>query len=470
MIVTLISFIVLLVILIFVHELGHFLAAKLVGVRVERFSLGFPPKIWSKRVGETEYQICWLPVGGYVKLLGEEPGGEVAPADRPFSFTHKPYLSKMLVSFSGPFFNVVFAFLALWILSFAMGVQHLAPVLGPMAPDSPAYLAGVRVGDVVKAVDGRPVSYFDEISELVEEAGEGPVRLEVERGAMALAFDIVPSVKSGKTILGDPTSYQTLGLIPRTRPVIGQVIHGKAARGAGLKEGDLVLSINGAAISDWQELVEMVQGPEGQRAAEIPPPPRELRIKVLRDGAELEIAATPEAEGMQNLEGKTLYTYMLGIAVKPDLIVEPVGLIAAMASGARETWATVDLTYRTLAKLVQAKISAKVMGGPIMIAEVAGRRIRDGLAEFIALMALISVNLAIINLVPLPILDGGQMVIFTIEAIRRKPLSMRIREVTQIVGVTCLFALMALVFYNDISRQVVKFMGPPSVQTETSGE
>lgn len=469
MVVTLISFIFLLIILIFVHELGHFLAAKLLKVRVERFSLGFPPKIWSKTVGETEYQICWVPLGGYVNLLGEKPDAEVKPEDQKASFSHKPGWAKAIIVFAGPFFNIVFAFLALWFLSWVVGVQHVAPVAGPLAADSPAYVAGVRTGDVITEVDGQKIRYYDEIEDALK-AGGDRVRLGIERAGQTMTFEIAPKLKDGTSLLGDPISWRDIGLTARTRPLIGQVLPGKPGEAAGLEEGDLVLSINGQSIGDWRELVAMVQGPEDQRALEIPPPPEPLSIVVSRNGEKITVTATPVAEARQDLSGKTLYTNMLGIAVKPDLLVEPVGLFRAMVNGASDTWSTVELTFLSIYKIFQAKISAKVMGGPIMIAEVAGRSFRNGLAEFISLMALISVNLAIINLVPLPILDGGQLLIFAIEGVRRQPLSQKIKEYSQIAGVTALLALMALVFYNDISRLVTRFSDPPTSQTEIVGQ
>ena len=469
MLTTLISFVVLLLILVFVHELGHFLAAKLLGVRVERFSLGFPPKIWSRRIGETDYQICWVPLGGYVSLLGEQPGSEIPPEDRHRALNNKPVWVKLVVVAAGPLFNVLFAVAAYWLLLWIVGFQHVAPVVGPISGESPAAVAGIRSGDVIVSVDGREVRYFDEIGELVEAAGAREVEIAVDRGGRRLSFSAASVVKSDVTLLGDPTTYRTLGLTPRTRPLIGQVLEGKPGEAAGLEPGDLVLSINGVAVSDWQELIELVQGPKDQRNVEVPPPPVPLSIVIDRGGEIMTLSAVPEAEGRQGLDGRTLYTNMLGVAVRPDLISEPVGLLRAFGAGLEETWGAVKLTVLSVYKIVSSKISAKVMGGPIMIAEAAGSKIRSGLADFVSLMALISVNLAVINLVPLPILDGGQIVIFLIEGVRRKPLSMRIREVSQMVGVGCLVALMALVFYNDISRIVTKFTGPPSA-TETTAE
>ncbi|MDR1546783.1 MAG: RIP metalloprotease RseP [Deltaproteobacteria bacterium] len=461
MLLTLISFIVLLLALIFVHELGHFLAARLLGVRVERFSLGFPPKIYSKKIGETEYQICWLPLGGLVKLFGEEPGETIPEDQKPFSFSHKPVWVKSVVVAAGPLFNLLFAAFVLWILAWVMGVQHLAPVLGPLPADGPAARAGLRSGDVVTAVDGRPVKYFDELQQAVEDSGGRELRLTVRRGEAELTADAVPVGESGRNLLGDPVSGWDLGLVPRTRPVVDQALSDKPADLAGVRSGDLIEAIDGRPVEDWQDVLEMVVGPEGHRDFEAPPPPKPLTFTILRDQQRLQLVMTPVLDGSQNIEGRTLFRSVVGLTPKLELLKEPTGPVVALGRGLSETWRAVELTYLTLARLVQRRISAKVMGGPILIAEIAGRTARSSLADFVSLMALISVNLAILNLVPLPILDGGQLLIFLVEGLRRKPLNQRFKEICQWVGVTALAALMIMVFYNDVAR-IVDRLWPPS--------
>ncbi|MDR2386920.1 MAG: RIP metalloprotease RseP [Deltaproteobacteria bacterium] len=466
MFLTLVSFIFLLLILIFVHELGHFLAAKLLGVRVERFSLGFPPKIYSRKYGDTEYQLCWLPLGGYVKLLGEEPGSEISAEEQKVSFSHKPAWVKILICFAGPLFNILFAFLALWILFMAVGFQHLPTVVGNLPEDGPAYLAGIRPGDVILSLDGHEVKYFDEVTDYPDKTAGKPVDILVDRQGQSLSITVSPESKEGKDILGSSQTYWSLGLRPSSTPRISKVVKGKPAELAGLKSGDLVTSIDGKPISDWADLVMAVQGPEETRNSESPAPVKAMIFELLRDGQKITLEVTPKLEPRQNLEGKTLYTAMIGVNNKPDIITEKVGPISALGHGLMESWNIIKLTYMTLVKLIQTKISPKVMGGPILIAEAAGSKIREGLADFVALMAMISVNLAIINLVPLPVLDGGQIFFFCLEAIRRKPLSQRFKEVCQTVGVFALLALMVMVFYNDIARIVVRKMSPPTTQEQ----
>ncbi|MDR2367071.1 MAG: RIP metalloprotease RseP [Deltaproteobacteria bacterium] len=468
MLLTLVSFIVLLLILIFVHELGHFLAAKLLGVRVEKFSLGFPPRIYSRKIGETVYQLCWLPLGGYVKLLGEEPGSRIPEEDKKVSFSHKPAWVRISICFAGPLFNLIFAVFALWLLLAAMGFQHLPPVVGQLTPDGPASSAGLRPGDVVLSLDGKAIKYFDEITDHPETTGGKPMAMVVERSGQTLAITLTPELKEGKDLLGTSKPYWSLGLKPRSQARISQTMDGRPAQLAGLESGDLVTAIDGQPIEDWSQLVEAIQGPEEKRATETGVPVKPLLFEVLRDGEKLAFNVTPKLEASQNIEGKTLFTPMIGVNNKPDVLIERVGVIRSFGYALEESWNVVKLTYMTLAKLIQAKISPKVMGGPILIAEAAGSKIKDGLADFVALMAMISINLAIINLVPLPILDGGQILFFLIEAVRRKPLSLRFKEVSQIVGICALLALMVMVFYNDISRIVVRKFGTPAAQVQTT--
>jgi regulator of sigma E protease len=464
MITTLVSFVVLLVILIFVHELGHFLAAKLLGVGVERFSLGFPPKLWSKKIGETEYQLAVLPLGGYVKLVGDEPGAELTPEEMKKSFLHKPFLVKSAVVLAGPAFNLVFACLALWLLTWSVGIRHAPPVLGPLDPESPIARAGLMMGDRVTALDGRPVSYFDELLDASEAGGGAPVRLTVSRDGRELDFTATPERREGTTLLGDRKDYWNMGYRARMVPVLAEPPAGKPGAAAGLRAGDLVTAVDGIPTPDWADVVRLIQRadrPEsgivdGQGKA-VP-----MRMDVLRDGTPLSFEVTPELDPRQDLEGETRFVPVVGISPEAETVHEPVGVFRALGLGTREAFGMAGLTVMSVVKLVQRKISAKVMGGPILIAEIAGQKAREGVADFIWIMCFISVNLCILNLMPLPILDGGQFVIFLVEAVKRSPISLKVREVTQWVGVTALAALMILVFYNDISRLVTRFSGPPA--------
>jgi regulator of sigma E protease len=533
MLLTLVSFIVLLIILIFVHELGHFLAAKLVGVRVETFSLGFPPRLFSKKIGETLYQVAWIPLGGYVKLFGEQPDQEVDPREIHRSFSHKPFWAKSLIVLAGPFFNIIFAVIALIILSWAVGIQHAAPIVGPLDPESPAARAGIVIDDVVTHVNGVPVSYYDEILDAMEKSDGSPVTLDIKRGTSSLSVSVTPEKREGATILGDKEDFWYFGMAQRTLPIIEEAFSDKPASKAGIQKGDLIVAVNGKKTQDWAEVVRAVRGsalnlealaheiiapeaapgespgaadsldaasteagsgtePEageeaspasssGDTAAAASASSSDsassdsassdaassgsanpILFTIERDGKTLEISVIPDMDPSQGLDGKTVFTPIVGVTPRLDLLIEPVGPVTALGMGFSQTFRMTELTILSFVKLVQRKISPKLMGGPIMIAEVAGKTARNGLADFIWLMAFISINLAIINLVPLPILDGGQFVIFLIEAIKRGPLSDKVKGVTQWIGITAMAALMIMVFYNDIARLVTKFSGPPT--------
>jgi regulator of sigma E protease len=529
MITTILSFLVLLIILIFVHELGHFLAAKLLGVRVETFSLGFPPKMVSRKLGETVYQIGWIPVGGYVKLFGEGPDEEIGPEEIPRSFSHKPVWAKSVIVLAGPFFNIVFAIFALWMLAWASGIQHAGTTLGPLDPESPLARAGAALGDVVVSVDGAPVSYYEQLLEAEEASGGREMALGVTRGGSQRVIRVVPERSEETSILGDKESRWRVGFVPRNVPILGKVASGMPAQKAGLLAGDLVTHVDGVPTPDWIDVVRGIQArgrqeaagardeaagaaagsragdgagdglaaeggaaaPEdapgardavaaGSRAGDGAGGPKDaaaagdgsgggaeeggapIMFRVVRGGETLDIPVVPDLDPVQGLDGETVFTPVVGISLTPQVIKEPVGPVRALGIGLSDTWGMTKITVLTVVRLLQNKISAKLVGGPLMIADLAGKTAKIGLASFILLMALISINLAILNLLPLPILDGGQFLIFLIEGAKRGPISLRVREIAQWVGIGAMAALFVLVFINDISRLVTKLSGPPA--------
>jgi regulator of sigma E protease len=471
MLFTIASFVVLLLTLIFVHELGHFLAAKLLGVRVLKFSLGFPPKAISKKFGDTEYQLSWLPLGGYVSLFGEVPGEEIAPEERKFSFSHKPLWVRAIIVFAGPFFNVVFAVLALWLVNFAVGIQHLPPVIGLTDPGDPAFATKFEVGDRVLTIDQEPIKYFSQIEDKIDQSVGAPLTFTVDRDGRVLEFTETPKLVETTGILGDPISVWRLGLKPNVPPIIGEVLADKPAAAAGLAPGDRIVSVDGSPIREWSDLTLYLK--ESDKTTEVDgklvhQKPADMTFEIERAGKILNIVATPVLDATIGLDGNTGFVPVLGVKPRQEILREPLGVFGSLTSGFSETWKITDLTVRVFIQLFKTNISVKILGGPIMIAEVAGSKARDGLWDFIWVMALVSVNLAIINLVPLPILDGGQLLFFLIEGLRRRPLSLRFREACQWVGVTAMVALMVLVFYNDIHRWVTRVSGPSYTQEEIS--
>lgn len=464
---TIISFVVVLLVLIFVHELGHFLAAKAVGVKVERFSLGFPPKAWSKTIGETEYQLAWLPLGGYVKMYGEDPtsGEEVPPEMRARSFSHQPPWAKIIIVLAGPVFNLLFAAVIFWGLIWAVGIQHLSPVVGPVAPDSPAYEAGIRMDDVIVAVNGRPARYFDQLDTALAEGRGAPLTLTVKRDGLEETHTLTPLRIDGRDLFGEPRESYDVGISHRARPVIAKVIKGKPAAEAGLESGDLILAINGRPTPDWQDVLMIIQGPPEERAPTTPKAVRPLIFEVERQGRTMTLEVTPELIAGLNAEGDTTFTPMVGMESRPTILTEDIGFFKAAGLGVREAGNMIRLTVVSVQKLITGQVSAKTLGGPILIAEVTGDRARAGLTPLLNLAAFISINLGILNLLPIPMLDGGQLVFFIIEGIRRKPLSLRIRETAQWVGVALLGLLMVTVFYNDLARLWTRFQTRTEVET-----
>jgi len=461
---TLAYFIILLLVLIFVHELGHFWACKLVGVRVETFSLGFPPKAWSRTVGETEYQLAWLPLGGYVKMFGDDPASaeEISPAEERRSYLHQKPWAKIFICLAGPGMNIVFAALLFWGLIWTGGIKHLPPILGPVAPGSPAEEAGLRLDDRLLAVDGRPVLYFDALETALEEGRGAPLELVIGRtGDPDRKVILTPIPRERRDLFGEPRTVYEVGLAHRLKPVVGKTAPDSPAAEAGLAGGDLILAIDGRPTPDWEDVLEAIQGPRDQRGSTTRPVNlKPLTLTVERDGRTLNLTMTPRITTGFNQNGDVTYTPMVGVESRLEVLTEPVGFFRAGGLGFLETANMVGLTVKSVQKLVTGQVSAKTLGGPILIAEVTGDRAKAGWESLLNLAAFISVNLGILNLLPIPVLDGGQILFFLIEALRRRRLSLRFREAAQWVGVVCLGLLMILVFYNDINRLVTRFSVP----------
>lgn len=454
------SFVVLLLMLIFVHELGHFVAAKLLGVKVERFSLGFPPKAFAKTIGETEYQLAWLPLGGYVKMYGEDPDSaeKVDPELIHRSFSHKPPWAKMIIVLAGPLANLIFAIFLFWGLTWSSGIGHLAPVAGHITPGGAAQMAGLMTHDVISAVNGKPIQYYDELETAVTGAAGAPVEIAYQRpGQPENTVTLSPKTVHTNDILGDPVTIYDLGLEPLIPPVVDRVLPGNPAEKAGLLPGDSIVAINGRAISTWEDVLTIIQGPRESRAALEAPTVRPLKIEILRDGQPQTLDMIPEIKVSQNVSGETTYTPMVGMTSKVEILSEEVGIFQALAMGAADTFNMIKMTLLGLAKMLSGQVSAKTLGGPLLIAEISGESAREGLASLLRLAAFISVNLGILNLLPIPVLDGGQFIFFLIEAVRRKPLGYKVKEVGQWIGIGFLGLLMITVFYNDIARLITRF-------------
>jgi regulator of sigma E protease len=347
----LVPFVIVLGLLIFFHELGHFLAAKFFGVRVERFSFGLGPRLVGVKVGDTDYRISAFPLGGYVKMVGEGPDEEVSEEEKAVSFSHKVVWKRFVIVLCGPLFNFFFA-LAVFVLGFlVVGQVHLTSDIGEVKPNMPAYNAGLRSGDKIIRLDGNPVT-------------------------------------------------------------------------------------------SWKDLPETIRKNPG----------KPIQVIFIRNGKTYSASVTPTVSTVKNLFGEDIEEAIIGISPSGKSFTEKLNFLEALQSGTIQTWGVIKMTWLSLVKLVQRKLPLETLGGPIFIAQLAGQQAQEGWINLLFFTALLSVNLGFLNLLPVPVLDGGHLFFFGVEWLRGKPLSLKMRETAQQVGMVILFMLMIFVFYNDIAR------------------
>jgi regulator of sigma E protease len=438
-------FLVVLGILVAFHELGHFLAARWVGVKVLKFSLGFGPKLLGRQVGDTEYLVSAIPLGGYVKLFGEDEGEAITPDDRRQSFAHQGLWGKVLIVSAGPGFNFILAYLifAAWLsIGYTLPVpsfKDIAPVLEAVAPDSPAAKAGLMVGDQIKKIDGRDIATRVELLDAAAKGKGAPLTLEILRDGRSQIIAVTPIAAPGQQQKNeDPAYYLGIEEIP---PVVNEVVPGKPAAAAGMKEGDRVLSIDGNAIHTWTQMTALVKDNPG----------KVLQVDVLREGHRVSLSVTPLAE-TTTVNGQSVQMGKIGIAGPDRSLMRSANPLMAVYNGAEATWKWTELTIVGLYKMIVGDISSKNIGGPLTIAKISGEAAAQGPANVIFLIALLSINLGVLNLLPIPILDGGHLLFFLIEGILRKPLGERQREVAQQVGLVLLVGVMIFAFWNDLER------------------
>ena len=352
--VTLISFIVLLGILIFAHELGHFIAARLGGVGVLKFSLGFGPKIIGKKIGETEYVLSWIPLGGFVKLLGESGTEELPPEDEKRSFFKQPTWKRLLIVLAGPVFNFLLA-IVIFSIVYMYGLPNLIPVIGEMQPDSAARAAGLVTGDKITALNDKKITYWDEIKPIIKESKGSDVKVLVLRGQEEKVFAVKPRLSKAKNIFGEEES-----------------------------------------------------------------------------------------------------TYLIGVSPAGKVVIERKNPVMAIFSSIDKTWEISKLTLISVVKMIEGVISPRTLGGPIFIAQVAGDQVKEGIIPFILFMAILSINLGVINLFPIPVLDGGHIFFYLIEMVTRKEIPLKIKEISQQIGFVVLLMLMLFVIMIDIERLNIK--------------
>jgi len=345
------ALVVVLGVLIFFHELGHFLVARLFGVGVEKFSLGFGPRLIGKKIGITDYLISAIPLGGYVKMVGEEPDAELAPADIPISFTHKNVWKRILIVAAGPFFNIILAVIIFFGIFQISGLFILKPSLGEVQEGTPAYRGGLRKGDIITSIDG-------------------------------------------------------------------------------------------VDLLTWDEMAEIITASKGKL----------LAMSVRRKDTILAVNITPELKIFKNIFNEDVERYVIGITASGDGFSKDLNIFQSLSESIIQTYKITVMTIKGVVKLLQGAISPKTLSGPIMIAQMAGDQAREGAINLIFFIALISINLGILNFLPIPVLDGGHLVFFFIEAVKGSPVSTRVRTIAQQAGIFVLISLMIYVFYNDIAR------------------
>lgn len=438
-------FLVVLGVLVAFHELGHFLAARWVGVKVLKFSIGFGPKVIGRQVGETEYLLSAVPLGGYVKLFGEEEQEAITPEDRKRAFFHQSLWGKTLIVAAGPGFNFILAYLifAGWLSTgtplFVPTFRDLTPDVEALMPGSPAELAGLKVDDRILRVNDKDISTKTELLDAVANSRGKQLTLDVKRDGTIKTVLVTPAPAPGEHGQGDEIPYY-LG-IEEPAPVVTAVMNGSPAARGGMREGDRVLSIEGKEIHTWSDMTAIVKEN----------PHRPLQMTVLRHGQAVPLTVTPAAES-RTVDDKTIEEGKIGISGPGRSIVRAAYPLEALYRGAEATWGWSELTVVGIYKMIVGDISSRNIGGPLTIANISGEAAAQGASSVIFLIAILSINLGVLNLLPIPILDGGHLLFFLIEAILRKPLGDRQRELAQQAGLVLLVGIMIFAFWNDLER------------------
>ena len=525
-------------VLVFVHELGHFLFAKRAGVKVLKFSIGFGPRIFGWTRGETEYVVSWIPLGGYVKMLGENPGEEIPAEDRDRTLTSKPLLDKLLIVFAGPGMNLVLPILIFFLVAMT-GFPQITSTIGTVMPGSEAARAGIAPGDRIVAIGGRTVRWWEDVDRALDEGRGQPLAITVHGKGGKRRITLTPETRSVENLLGDVERIGDVGVSPDYSPALaavsradspawktgirtgdtikaiggrkivrreeigealagrsgaievafvrdGKKMHGrmeipraspKAAAAttagfedpeffissverhapageAGLAAGDRLLAVDGKPIAGWKAFTDAVRGSGGRR----------LTVLVRRDGEERVFRVTPGRRFNADPLAKESRIYYIGVGtfipaagiLGSRTVLNPV---KALGLALAESWRMSAMTVRGMVKLLTGAVRIDNIGGPIQIGKVAADAAEDGLYTFLRMMAFISINLGILNLLPIPILDGGHLLFFVIEGVKRGPISVRKKELAQQVGLTMLLLLIGVAFYNDIARSWDQILG-----------
>lgn len=440
------AFIVALGLLVAVHEFGHFWVARRCGVKVERFSIGFGKAIW-RRIGKdgTEYVLALIPLGGYVKMLDGRVD-ELKPGEEAQAFNHKSVWARMAIVAAGPMANFVFALFAFWLM-FMIGVPSVKPVVGEVRPASIVAQAGIEPGMEIVGVGDEATGDWESVTyALISHLGDKSVQVRLKALGASYAVDKTLMLDSWAFDPDKESPIGSLGIVPlggKVLPVVQAIVPSSASEKAGLQVGDRIKGVGDQAITEWTEFVERVQQS----------PEQPLQVTVEREGSDLTLTLTPDVKKVRG--------QLVGfVGLSPQLVPLPdeyrvllqYGPLQALWHGVQKTWSLITLTFDMIGKLIGGIVSLDNLSGPISIAKGAGSSADYGLVYFLAFLALISVNLGIINLFPLPVLDGGHLVYFLIEAVTGKPVPEKIQEIGFRIGAAILMLLMGIALFNDFAR------------------
>ncbi len=442
------AFIFAIAILVTIHEFGHFWVAKKLGIKILRFSVGFGNPVWGRRFGKdnTEFVVAAIPLGGYVKMLDEREGS-VPGNERHRAFNTQPVLSRIAVVVAGPLFNFLFAIAAYWLI-FVIGVSGLKPIIGEVKEGSPANLAGIEPAYEIVAVDNEPTPTWSAfiqkcINHIIDEKKLNLTVRDENGQKKRLQLDLT-SIKIDDLSKGN--LLDVLGVIPKhvdLPPVLDKILPGSAAEKAGLMPGDRIVAADGQPIKTWNEWVKYVQAR----------PEQTIKTEILREGNRILVDLTPERF---EVNGKTIGR--IGASVKPvelnksELGIEKYDPFSAVWQGLRKTGEMSSLTLKLMGKMLMGEASVKNLSGPISIAQYAGQSAGIGLTAFLSFLAIVSVSLGVLNLLPIPVLDGGHLLYYLVELVTGKPVSEAAQQIGQNIGIALLVAMMSLAFYNDIVR------------------
>lgn len=423
---------VLIGVMIMIHELGHYWAARYFDVRVESFSLGFGPRLFGFRRGETDFRVSWILFGGYVKMAGEQPGDAAAVND-PRSFLAKPRWQRMIIAFAGPFMNIILAvgiLTGLYMVKYPKFPEAAQGKVGLVMPNSAAANAGVREGDRVLAFDGQQNPAWEDVM-LKEIASAGqPLEIKLLRDGKEISVTATPT-------MDERAGVGSLGWAEQAEIQIGGIEPGMDAERKGLRRGDILLTANGIPIRSSYRLREIVRASQG----------RTVEVVYLRDGKEVAATLTPSE---RELEGQK--SWMIGVRLEPRVTYIQLDFFDALTESVGQNLKSATMIYSFIEKMIEGRMSPKSLEGPIRIAQLSGDAAREGADAFLGLMSMVSLNLAVFNLLPIPILDGGVILLLLIEMLWRRDMSLALKENFMKFGFVFLMCVVVFVLYNDITK------------------